>query len=401
MEDITRLVDGVHDLLELYGDETLNNDKKQIDMLERIYFELKNIGVNKGSIIPEIVQVPNKYNLSKLEKFELEEQIKQKELDIQIKKELVKKQQKDELLKLKLQKQQEEEALLHRMLKIFSSRNTAVFNCGYISEFHNGINCIDTTYSFTCIGSKQYVLTIELLKHIKSENKEVLKQKYDRLIENYMWIKKFVMNEGLIAFVFEDFTIDSMIERELFKIEELKIQEDTYTQNHLGRFARSILVRQQKIEKLTRIKAKSSLKTKEYYIANHDEFFKDFEMNDMKLNISLNDENWTILDYWVKEKQLKFNELIKNINEIKNPEGYGNTNFICREYYNGGCLNTITGTVFQLYPNYVMSKTHRSRVTEPSQGKYDIVNDYIPEYFEPLLSLSKIIIDMIYFIQNE
>ena len=110
-EEITRVIDGVHDLVELYGDEGLKNDTKQIEMLSNIYSELKKIGINLSDKIvrqneptlqynptecawlstttrprlsdfmekdvKKLYTVPSKYN-SKLEQFELEEQSKKK-----------------------------------------------------------------------------------------------------------------------------------------------------------------------------------------------------------------------------------------------------------------------------------------------------------------------------------
>ena len=435
-EEITRVVDGVHDLVEIYGDEILKNNSKQIKMLEGIYSVVNKINIpivpdsghlklpKKNTLEEQIKEKEllkkqkekelSKYiskvsNTSKLEQFELEEQAKKIELDLQIKKELLKKQKEDELLKLKLQKQQEEEARLHRILKMFSSKNTTVFNCGYIYRSTCGMNNIrNSTHEFRGMGSKQYVLTIELLKNIKSENKEVIKQKYNTLTDNYIWIKKYVMNEGFVSFVLE-MNIDDMITTDLKTIEnEEKSLFEHFHGNYCfcHRVTENIRHKKQKVSLLTRIKNKT-LKTKEYYIVNNDEFCKDYEINDMKLNIPQSAEQqwsiqWSILNYWVKSKQAKFDELIINIhNIVGNIYGSG-PNWYRHDYFNqNGSSDCGCGDVLQLYNNYVIRQTQRGHVTEHFHEHSDIVNDYIPEYFEPLMSFSKIIIDMIDFIQNE
>ena len=70
-EEITRVVDGVHDLVEIYGDEIIKNNSKQIKMLEGIYSVVNKIN---------IPIVPDSGHLKLPKKITLEEQIKEKEL---------------------------------------------------------------------------------------------------------------------------------------------------------------------------------------------------------------------------------------------------------------------------------------------------------------------------------
>lgn len=429
-EELTHEIEGVHDLVEIYGDEILKNSSKQIKILEGIYSVVKKINIPNEIPIninsPELKLLKNKINVeekikqkeilnishkvsnnSKLEQFELEEKTKKKELDIQIKKELLKKQKEDELLQLKLKKQKEDDLRLQRILKMFSSKNTVGFPYGIIVANHQGMNQVQNSYyEFKGMGCDIYILTLEILKKIKSENKEVLTQKYNMLTDNYIWIKKFIMNEGLnplISFVLDEMNINDMI------MDDLKtIEEDEKTINMGAPALQHRIQHRKKRVCLLSIIKKKQLRTKEFYIVNNDEFCKDFEINDFKLNISQaeasdyypNERQWTILKYWVRTKQSKLYELIQNIQNIHNEQGVG-LNWKVIEYYADGQRRVAADHVLQLYCNYINSKTQRTHVTEHFQNSSDIVNDYIPEYFEPLMSLSKIIIDMIDFIHNE
>ena len=319
--------------------------------------------------------------LSKLEQFELEEReerLKKKEL---MKKELLKKQKEDELLQLKYKKQQEEDTLLRRILKMFTSKNTAGFPCGYLCEDNQGHNqVVNSSFSLQGGGCGTYVLTLELLKYIKTENKPVLKQKYDALFDTYVWIKKYVMNDNLtplIAFALE-LNIDDLIATDLT--------------THQFRCSTHV-------ELLTRIKQKK-IKSKEFYAVNTDEFCKDFEIHNFNVNICLSQLNeWTIFNYWVYSKYLKCQEIIGHLLSLTDKTCPNH--IVYRDAITQGRLTTVDGNILGLYWNYVYSQIGRMCVQDTRHTRYDIMNDIKPIHFEPLLALSKIIIDMIDFLQKE
>jgi len=362
-------------------------------------------------------------NISKLEKFELEQKIKKQEMEDKIKKELLEKQKRDNEEFLRKQKEKEKDIQLKRILEMFNAQNTALFNYGYISLHHFGMNQFrNDNYEYHKIGEKKYIFTIEMLKLILNENKEILSKKYDKITNDYIWVKKYVFGEGLnplIEFVFDNFVseIDNLIEKEsqiivnntkeIKEILSRRSKSNGYTITIYCDNADYLTKQNYKLEKklnlITKIKNKQ-LKSKEYYIVNNDEFCKDFEITEFlkKINISIFflRYDWNILYDWIKMKKQHFDNLIENIFCIFDKK-VDNSNMISYSYHNQYCIKvTDYHHLLEMYKFNIEHSTRSSSI-QNSNEREDIINDYEPIFFEPLMNLTKNIIELIDFLQEE
>jgi hypothetical protein len=251
-----------------------------------------------------------------------------------------------------------------------------------------------------------------MLKLIKNENKEILSNKYDKITNDYIWVKKYVFEEDskpLIEFVFDDFVpeINNLLEKELQNIENYKIelnkieyhpgcQPNLYNEN---RIKIQINKLKDKVNLITKIKNKD-IKTKEYYIVNYEEFCKDFEINNFNVNISISNWNWNILNYWITTKKQKFNNLIENIFNIfdKRIDTLHNISYNYNDQGGNRC-----------YYHHHLLEMYRFNIehcTQPStevneNSRSDLIKDYEPIFFEPLMNLTKTIIELIEFFYEE
>ena len=309
---------------------------------------------------------------------------------------------------------------------MLNSQNNSLFNYGYTMEYNSSMNqFVNVTYRYEELGRKKYIITIEMLRSIKNENKEILEQKYNKIVDDYIWIKKYVNSEAsnpLIEFVFDKFIpeIDKLLEKDLKLIEENKkwLQEfvgakTSHMMNNINGIKNIINNLLNKVNLITKIK--NNLKSKEYYIVNYEEFCKDFEINNFSVNFSIHmsqtGENWNIFNYWIENKHIKFNNLINNIFNIFN----FNSHSLNKKYvYNSSDNNSneldnlrnnmknMNGeNLIVIYKNVIESKTHRNYRSAQYHNSSDIISDYIPEYFYPLMELTKNIIELIEFLKDE
>lgn len=362
---------------------------------------------------PDNLQNKKLLNMSKLEKFELEQKIKKQEIENKIKKELLEKQKRDYKEFIKKQEEKNQEIELNRILEMFNTQNTALLNYGYVRQQNNNMNnIINMTYTYYKIGEKKYIFSLDMLKSIKNENKDILSKKYEELTNNYIWIKKYVIGEGtnpLIEFVFDNFVseIDNLLEKELQNLEISKIELENYNfipgraggdnLSYLQNQNNTLLI---KINLITKIK-NNNLKSKEYYIVNYDEFCKDFEITEfLRINISHHPHiyKWNILYDWIKNKQQKFNNLIENIFSIFD-KNLDKSNRISYSYYNGSQCN-YHHHLLEMYKFNIEQCTQQNYVLNHN-NRSDIVSDYIPDYFIPLMNLTKNIIELIEFFHEE
>jgi len=360
-------------------------------------------------------------NISKLEKFELEQKIKKQEMEDKIKKELLEKQKRDNEEFLRKQKEKEKDIQLKRILEMFNAQNTALFNYGDFSVYNFSMNQFrNMSYDYTDKGKKKYIFTIEMLKLILNENKEILSKKYDKITNDYIWVKKYVFGEGLnplIEFVFDNFIpeIDNLIEKEsqiivnnTKEIKELLSRRSGYTCDNADYLTNQNYKLEKKLNLITKIKNKQ-LKSKEYYIVNNDEFCKDFEITEFlkKINISIFflRYDWNILYDWIIMKKQKFNNLIENIFNIFD-ECIDKINYITYNYHqitgHGGSSSNNSNNIhiISMYNLVIQSYTQPSSVNN-SNEREDIIKDYEPIFFEPLMNLTKNIIELIDFLQEE
>jgi hypothetical protein len=301
---------------------------------------------------------------------------------------------------------------------MFNTQNTALFNYGNFSVFNNSMNQnINISYTYSECGKKKYIFTINMLKSIKNENIEILSKKYEELTNNYIWIKKYVIGEEtnpLIEFVFDNFVpeIDNLLEKELQKLEKYKIElskeksqyyRNDYTVSSIEKQIRKL---EKKLELITKIKNKE-LKSKEYYIVNYDEFCEDFEITEFlkKINISVYDYDWNILYDWITMKKQKFNNLIENIFNIFN-KSIDTSNDIIYNYHqstgNGGSSsnNSRNIHILSMYNLVIQSYTQPTHEYNGNSCS-DLIKDYEPIFFEPLINLTKTIIELVEFLHEE
>jgi hypothetical protein len=92
------------------------------------------------------------------------------------------------------------------------------------------------------------------------------------------------------------------------------------------------------------------------------------------------------------------------INYLRNE--YDKINYLRNEYdkinYLRNDMKNMNGEkLIAIYKNVIESKTHRNHLSEQYHNRTDIISDYIPEYFYPLMELTKNIIELIEFLKNE
>ena len=374
--------------------------------------------IERYNASPDNTQLKKLSNMSKLEKFELEQKIKKQEMENKIKKELLEKQKRDNEEFLKKQKEKEQEIELNRILEMFNIQNTALFNYGNFSVFNGGMNQFrNTTYTYTDIGKKKYIFNLDMLKYIMNENKEILSNKYDKITNDYIWVKKYVFEEGskpLIEFVFDDFVpeINNLLEKELqniekYKIELSKLNSQYYrNENSISSINNQISKLEKKIKLITKIKNKQ-LKSKEYYIVNYEEFCEDFEITEFlkKINISIYGYYWNILYDWITMKKQKFNNLIENIFNIfdKCIDKINNITYNHRESTgNGGSSSNNSNNIHIISMYNLVIQSYTQPTHEHNGNSHsDLIKDYEPIFFEPLMNLTKNIIELIEFLYEE
>jgi hypothetical protein len=364
-------------------------------------------------------------NMSKLEMFEYEQKIKRQEMLDRLKREKIEKDKRDkeELERKKIERhiEMEENLQLNRIINMFNTQSNGVFNYGGIKIYINGMNQWEnTSYELISKGQQKYQFTTDMIKYIKNISRTTLTEKYDKLMSDYLFVNKYVIGEDsnpFIEFVFDEFVENnSYLEGELNHIEEIQKQI-----NHLLEFRnrgtgwggtvydnldslennkKELL---KKIDMINEIKNKIH-KTKEYYIVNYEDFCKDFNVKEINYNV-LN-KDWNILQHWVKTKQKIFNVLIQNIFDIYNKE-LDKNNFVkidnikissCSHYTTSPEIHLLDG-----YKNYVELSTQCS-CTSKERGigidHLDLQTDYTLTYFVPLIDLTKNIIKLIDFIQE-
>ena len=414
-----------------YERNSILNISNNISPITRENIDLNNLIPNRNlkNAIERYKLLDNKNNIkksfymSKLEKFEYEQKIKNQELQDKLKREKIEKEKRDKEEMIRKQNERlieiEENKKLNRIINMFNSQVMGIFNYGGIQLCRNGMNQSEnTTYQLISKGEKKYKFTIDIIKHIKNTNKDIITEKYNKLMKDYLFVIKYAIGKDSNPFV--EFVFNEFIENNNYLEGELKNMEDIQKQiNHLlelrSRAAwgnvydnlsnleinkKELL---KKIDIINEIKNKK-LKTKEYYIVNYEDFCKEFNIKEINYNI-LNKE-WNLLQHWVKTKQKIFNILIQNIYDIYNKEKDIN-NFVKIENIEMSSFSHYKTTpeihILDGYKNYVESLTQCFRsVKESGIGidYKDLETDYEVKYFEPIIDLTKKIIELIDFIQE-
>ena len=347
-------------------------------------------------------------NMNKLEKFEYEQKIKKQELQIKINNERLEKEKRDKEEYIKKQKEEQYNIKLKRILEMFNSQNIALFNYGDFQSYNHGMNAMrNLTFTYNERGYHKYMITIEMLKSINSYNKELISKKYDKMMNDYMWVQKYLLDKetnGFVEFIFDNFIpdIDNLITKITQEIEQNERSKfnHSYNESEVSR-------NQELITKLNLIKGikNKELKSKEYYIVNYEKFCDDFSINHHHNRSILNGKPWNILYYWVETKRVMFNTLIKNILDIYD-DSTNNINLIKYTNYDyvagGNCSPSTTYShILNMYTKVIQSFTRINPITEQHHYESYIQSDYEPKYFEPLIMLTKNILELIDFLQND
>jgi hypothetical protein len=342
-------------------------------------------------------------NMSKLEQYEHDQKIKNQELQNKINNECLEKKKREKEEHDKKQKEVQDNIKLNRILEMFNSQNTALFNYGNFSSSNNSMNqWRNISYSYSECGKHKYIFTIEMLKIIKNDNKELLSEKYNKLVNDYIWVKKYVFVEGtnpLVEFVFDEFIpeIDNLLEKESKNIEENeKTDKYAYSRTN-GYLEKQQKLLMEKVKLLKKIK-NTELKSKEFYIVNYDNFCTDF--NIQQINYDTLNNKFNILQFWIHTKQRMFNTLIENIFNIYNNDKINFVKFESSGAYSGGQYSKEMCNIhiLEMYKKVIQSSTQISYIQELYQNPSDLVNDYEPKFFEPLIILTKNIIELIDFL---
>jgi hypothetical protein len=409
---------------ELKKHNSNKNIKQRIDLLSQKSVDSKSFAYDRLDVQPAN-DTPKTIYMSKLEEFENEQKTKKQELQNKLKKEKMEKERRDKVESIRIENQRklemEETATLTRIINMFNSQATGIFEYGGISTYANGMNqWSSTSYTLTNKERKKYTFTIRTIKHIKSINGKLLTTKHQKLIEDYSSTKKYVIgtdSNPLVEFAFYELiennsyleNIMKMLKDVQKQIDHLKTVCNPYASNCYSNIHQLDNEKKElsaKISKINEIKNKK-LKTKEYYIANHAEFCEDFNIKNKPINYDVLNKEWNILQHWVKSKQQMFNNLIKNIFDICDA-GNDGINFVQVEDINANCYSTHKTPrlihILDGYTNYIKLSTQSSR-TEQNNGvveisHQDLMSDYKIEYFEPLFDLTKQFIELIDFVKE-
>jgi hypothetical protein len=411
-----------------YERNSILNISNNISPITRENIDLNNLIPNRNlkNAIERYKLLDNKNNIkksfymSKLEKFEYEQKIKNQELQDKLKREKIEKEKrdKDEIIRKQNERliEIEENKKLNRIINMFNSQVIGVFNYGGIKLSRNGMNQFEnTTYQLISKGEKKYKFTIDIIKHIKNTNKDIITEKYNKLMKDYLFVKKYVIGKDsnpFVEFVFDEFipNMDNYLEEELKFIQN---ENNTLSWMRNCGISYNYVIRDKEItinnisEKVNFIKETKNkkLKTKEYYIVNYEEFCKEFNVKE--INYDVLNKGWNILQHWIKTKQKIFNILIQNIYDIYDKEKDKN-NFVKVENIERGSISYNKTTpeihILEGYKNYVESSTqcfYSSRDYGIGIHYKDLNTDYEVKYFEPIIDLIKNIIELIDFIQEE
>ena len=321
-----------------------------------------------------------------LAKFEYEQELKRIERENKLREEHLKKEKLEKEIQLKKQLQEQENIKLERILTMFNSKNTETFTYGNFHTGNYGMNNIrNTQFSFSKCGEHKYIFSLDFLKKLANLNKDLLLEKYKKLMQDYIWVNKYVLSEGTNPFI--EFVFDELVPN-----------------MHNTRLI--------------------NLKSKEYYITNYDEFCKDFKIPqnyqrnyNMSYNI-YNGKEFNIIQSWAKAKQKMFNTLIDNIKDIQQSQERQNRQ--CRterQVFYSDTHNMITYRethnldnsipmnknihILDMYNNVIQFYTQISCIDESYKNKTDLQSDYEPNYFKPLINLTKNIIELIEFIRPD
>ena len=141
-------------------------------------------------------------------------------------------------------------------------------------------------------------------------------------------------------------------------------------------------------------------------INKDDEFCKDFEITEfLGINISIYGYDWNILYDWITMKKQKFNNLIENIFNIFD-KCIDKINYITYNHRestgNGGSSSNNSSNIhiISMYNLVIQSYTQPSHEGNEN-SRSDLIKDYEPIFFEPLMNLTKTIIELIEFFYEE
>jgi hypothetical protein len=363
-------------------------------------------------------QEKNIYRERMLEKFEYEQELKKVERENKLQKERLKKDELEKEIQIKKQLQEQENIKLERILTMFNSKNTETFTYGNFHTGNYGMNSNrNTHFTFTKIGEHDYIFSLDFLKNLINLNKDLLLQKYEKLAQDYIWIKKYVFGEGtnpFIEFIFDEFIPDmtNILEKNLEKIKQDDItvaNVDRYSgKNWSGRSAYDNIHLKSQVKLINKIK-ETELKSKEYYITNYDDFCHDFcvpQINGYNTYDTYNGQKFNIYQCWVKTKQKMFNTLIDNIKDIdtsiKQNQDYNNIVNYKEETSGSYAPNNYTKKhILDIYNHVIQFSTQIKNMSQLNHQKSDLQSDYEAKYFEPLITLTKNIIELIEFVRSD
>jgi hypothetical protein len=118
-----------------------------------------------------------------------------------------------------------------------------------------------------------------------------------------------------------------------------------------------------------------------------------------------NGQEFNIYQCWIKTKQKMFNTLIDNIKDIdtsiKQNQDYNNiVNY--KDVVNSQYTPYDTRIhILDIYNRVIQFSTQITQMYELRHQKSDLQSDYEPKYFEPLITLTKNIIELIEFVRSD
>lgn len=210
--------------------EKIKKEKeKEVDYLEEI-IRLKEVIKSKGKN-SESVNILNKESMSLLEQFEYEQSKKELERKSQLVKLQQEKNEKEKLAKIEEEKRNEETKLFQRIVDMFNDK-MSLLTQGIDASYPEHPGYVREN------GKKQIKIVTNTIQKIKYENIDKLYNIYSKIIQDLIWIKKYVIGSKTtnpyIDFVFDNFinNIDNIIISYDTKIKNMIVSSNPHQQTY-------------------------------------------------------------------------------------------------------------------------------------------------------------------------
>ena len=229
----------------------------------------------------------------------------------------------DELARQNRLREEQEKQQIERLVPMFNSKMPSLTGSIKVG-CQNGTGNI---YIYP-VPNTRLQISSDIINRIKNENTDVLFGMYKKIIQDFIWIKKYVIGNGIanpyVDFVFDNYidNLDTLITR---KEQEIEQRNKTNSWN-INQYFNEKQMKEQELNVLTGLK-NIKANPRVYYYVNFDNSYLDYKKINWQ-NISTPGspqkphQNWlaqqeNIIQNYLKEFLEKYN--IKSIAKIQNP----------------------------------------------------------------------------------